>query len=157
MRKMVINPASMNPRECPRPKWLDLEEIAAVEVTSENPNFPIESALGLGRGPGWRAAEPGEQIIRIVLDTPRPIHRIRLDFSEPDIGRTQQFTLRWSKAGGPFQEIVRQQWNFSPQGATSEVEDYQVDLDNVLILELILKPDLGSTSAIATLAAWRMA
>jgi hypothetical protein len=157
MRKLVINPVSKNLRLYPRQKWLDLEEIAAVEVTSEDPNFPIESALALGREPGWRAAESGEQVIRIILDAPIPVRRIRLDFSETDIVRTQQFTLRWSQVGGPLQEIVRQQWNFSPQGSTSEVEDYQVDLDNVSILELILMPDLSSTSAIATLAAWRVA
>jgi hypothetical protein len=71
-----------------------LEEIAKVEVTSEDPNFPIESALVERTGPGWRAAEPGKQIIRIVLDNPRPLHRIRLEFSEKDVERTQEFTLR---------------------------------------------------------------
>jgi hypothetical protein len=37
---------------------LELEQLAKVEVTSEDPNFPIESALVSGTGPGWRAAEP---------------------------------------------------------------------------------------------------
>jgi len=31
---------------------------------SEDPNFPIESALVSGTGPGWRAAEKGKQIVR---------------------------------------------------------------------------------------------
>jgi hypothetical protein len=42
-----------------------------VEVTSEDPNFPIESALAASQGPGWRAAEPGEQTFEsswITLD-----------------------------------------------------------------------------------------
>jgi hypothetical protein len=60
------------------------------------------------------------------------------------------------RARGPFREIVRQQWSFSPQGSTSETEDYQVNLDSVSILELALKPDLTPANACATLASWRM-
>ena len=56
-----------------------------------------------------------------------------------------------------LQEIfVCQQWSFSPQGSTGEIEDYQVDLDNVRALELELKPDLTPGKAVATLAKWRM-
>ena len=73
-----------------------------------------------------------------------------------DVERTQEFTLRWSQAGGAFTEIVRQQWSFSPQGSTREVEDYQVQLEEVSVLELALKPDLTPANAFATLAAWRL-
>jgi uncharacterized protein (DUF736 family) len=117
MRKKVINSDTINPRPHSQEEWLDLEEVARVEVTSEDPNFPIEAALAAGEGPGWRAAEKGKQTIRIVLDNPRTLRRIRLEFSETEIERTQEFTLRWSdEAAGPFREILRQQWNFSPQG-----------------------------------------
>jgi hypothetical protein len=156
MRKQLINSDTLSPRPDAREEWLDLEEIARVEVTSEDPNLPIEGALARG-GSGWRAAEKGKQIIRIVLDTPRTVRRIRLEFSETEIERTQEFTLRWSDATGPFREIVRQQWNFSPQGSTSEVEDYQVQLKNVSVLELTLKPDLTSDNAFANLARCRIA
>jgi hypothetical protein len=54
-------------------------------------------------------------------------------------------------------EIVRQQWNFSPAGSGSEVEDYEVDLDGVSALELAIKPDLARGEAPATLASWRVA
>jgi hypothetical protein len=114
--------------------------------------------LAAGKESGWRAAIKGTQIIRIVFDNPRTLRRIRLEFSETEIERTQEFTLRWSdEAVGPFKEIVRQQWNFSPQGSTSEVEDYQVQLRNLSILELTLKPDLASDNAFATLAQCRLA
>src|SRR6266852_4162420 len=154
MRKKLINSDTMRPHS--QEEWLDLEEIARVEVTSEDPNFPIEAALTAGEGSGWRAAKKGKQIIRIVLDNPTTLRRIRLEFSETEIERTQEFTLRWSQAGGPFREIVRQQWNFSPQGSTSEIEDYQVRLEKVSALELTLKPDLTPDTAFATLAAWRV-
>jgi hypothetical protein len=157
MRKKLINSDTMRPHA--QEEWLDLEEIARVEVTSEDPNFPIEAALASGAGSGWRAATKGTQIIRIVLDNPRTLLRwIRLEFSETEIERTQEFTLRWSdEPAGSFREIVRQQWNFSPQGSTSEVEDYQVQLKNLSILELTLKPDLTPNNAFATLARCRVA
>ena len=157
MRKTVINSDPINPRWHSQGEWLDLEETARVEVTSEDPDFPIEDALSAGEGSGWRAAEKGEQIIRIVLDNARTLRRIRLEFSETGIERTQEFTLRWSDAAGTFREIVRQQWTFSPQGSTSEVEDYQVQLKNLSVLELTLKPDLTPDSAFATLARCRVA
>jgi len=158
MRKRVINAAASSPRPDSQEEWLDLEEVARVEVTSEDPNFPIEAALAGGQAPGWRAAEKGRQIIRIVFDNPRTLRRIRLEFSETQIERTQEVTLRWSGEGAaPFQEIVRQQWNFSPQGSTREVEDYQVQLKNLSILELIIKPDLTPDNAFATLAWCRLA
>jgi hypothetical protein len=48
MRKTIINnPAALSSRPYPQRTWLDLEEIATVEVTSEDPNFPIEAALVL--------------------------------------------------------------------------------------------------------------
>jgi hypothetical protein len=156
MRKKVINSDTINLQQRSQGEWLDLEEIARVEVTSEDPNFPVEAALAAGERSGWRAAEKGKQIIRIVLDNPRTLHRIRLEFSETEVERTQEFTLRWSQAAGPFTEIVRQQWSFSPQGSTSEVEDYQVNLDSVSVLELALKPDLAPNKAFATLTAWRV-
>ena len=99
----------------------------------------------------------GEQQVRIIFERPSSVHRIQLRFIESERERTQEFSVRWSSAdGGPTKEIVRQQWNFSPAGSTSEVEDYEVDLDGVSVLELAIKPDLtGETPA--TLASWRVA
>jgi hypothetical protein len=157
MRKSVIDPVTIHPEQRSEQQWLELEQIAQVEVTSEDPNYPIESALASGKGPGWRAGEKGKQIIRIIFDKPRPLRRIRLEFSETEVERTQEFTLQWSaESGGPFRDIVRQQWNFSPHGSTIEVEDYQVDLDSVAVLELALRPDLAPGDAFATLSKWRM-
>ncbi len=43
--------------------WLDLDQIATIEVTSEDSGFTIESAFGANGGPGWRASKKGEQRI----------------------------------------------------------------------------------------------
>jgi len=157
VRKAIIEPPIVRSEPRTEEEWPDLESVAKVEVTSEDPSFPIESALVPGKSPGWRAAQRGAQIVRIIFDKPTRLSRIRLEFSETEITRTQEFTLRWSaNTDGPFKEIVRQQWSFSPQGSTTEVEDYRVNLDGVSVLELALKPDLNPTNACASLARWRM-
>jgi hypothetical protein len=40
--------------------------------------------------------------------------------------------------------VIRQQWTFSPQGSTEEVEEYLLSLDDVLVLELAIIPDSGN-------------
>lgn len=153
----MMESRSVEPRGESIQDWLDLQQIATVEVTSEDPNFPIESVFDSGGGSGWRASEQGEQRIRIIFDEPKSLRRMQLRFHEIELQRTQEFTISWSSAaGGPSKEIVRQQFNFSPGGSTTELEDYTVDLDDVSVLELALKPDLGRRDAVASLAAWRL-
>ena len=158
MRKRILESDAAQPRGESEPGWLDLDQIATIEVTSEEPSFPIESALSADGGPGWRASQKGKQEIRILFDEPVSLHRIQLRFYETEAERTQEFTVRWSSAaGGPAKEIIRQQWNFSPAGATTEVEDYTIDLKAVSVLELTIQPDLGRGDAVASLAACRLA
>ena len=157
MRKDIINATEPNPPGTSE-EWLNLEEIARVEVSSEDPKYPIESAFKHGQSLGWRANQPGEQTIRLLFDEPKDLRRISLRFSEPKVDRTQQFTLRWADSQtGPFRDIIRQQWNFNPRNSTMEVEDYRVDLRDVLALELTIDPDLGKNHAFAVLAGWRLA
>jgi hypothetical protein len=138
--------------------WLDLEDLAEVEITSEDPAHPVESALLPGGTSGWRASGPGKQMIRLLFAQPQPVHRIWLEFSEPDVERTQEFVLRWSPdSGQTLHEIIRQQWNFSPHGATTQTEDLSVELTGVTILELSIVPDIGAGPARASLARLRLA
>jgi uncharacterized protein (DUF736 family) len=134
---------------------LDLGQIATVEVTSENPEFPIEAVFNPKEGAGWRAAEKGEQRIRIIFDEPVSLRRIQLTFHETERDRTQEIAIRWSSsAGGPTMEILRQRWNFSPSGSTTEREDFTVDLRSVSVLELVIQPDVSENGAVASLASW---
>ena len=157
MRKRIVRPYHAQQGDQSDKGWLDLEQIATVEVTSEDPGFPIEYAFGSNDGPGWRASQGGEQQIRIIFDKPVSVHRMELRFHEADCERTQEFILRWSsESGGSATEIVRQQWNFSPTGSTNEIEHFAVDLDAVSVLELAIRPDLHRPEAVATLASWRV-
>jgi hypothetical protein len=157
MRKRIIVPLEPETRSS-EDEWLDLESLADVEVTSENEAHPIEAALVSGRGPGWRAATPGKQTIRLLFNRPQRLKRISLSYVEPVAPRTQEYVLRWSADGGQsYREIVRQQWNFSPQGAMSEKEDHLVNLLAVTTLELNIVPDVSGGTAIASLARLRVA
>ena len=156
MRKRLISPPPERIRTHGE-GGLEIGRAAVVEVTSENENFPIESAFVSGNARGWRAAGPGSQTIRLIFDHPQTLGGISLVFEEDEIRRTQEFVLRWSSDGGSsFKEIVRQQWNFSPPGSTREVEDYRVDLLNLSVLELVIKPDIGGGMACASLKNLRL-
>ena len=151
MRKRLITPI---PQDDPSldEGWLDLDDAAVVEITSEEKEYPVESALVLGEMRGWRAADSGTQTIRLIFDEPQRLTRIALVFEETETERTQEFVLRWSPDGGrSFREIVRQQWNFSPPKTIREVEEYRVELSDVTVLELVIVPDISGGAARASL------
>ena len=157
MRKRIINPVQHETASLDQ-DWLDIEGLAEVEITSEDAAHPIESALLPGLASGWRAASPGKQTIRLLFANPQRLRRIWLNFVEPRTERTQEYVLRWSPDGGQsYREIIRQQWNFSPQGATSETEDLHVELPAVTVLELIIIPNISGGNAFASLAHLRLA
>jgi hypothetical protein len=157
MRKRMINQEPQNIAPLDQ-GWLDLQSLAQVELTSEDAANPIEAALVPGAGLGWRAAQAGEQTIRLLFDELQRVRRIQILFLEDQQARTQEFVLRWSPDGGQtYREIVRQQYNFSPPGVTREFEDYAVDLVGVTALELTIVPDISGGDARASVAQLRIA
>ena len=157
MRKRIIAPVQQKTTS-PDLDWLNVEDLAEVEITSEDAAHPIEFALLPGQASGWRASGPGKQTIRILFTQPQRLRRIRLHFVETRTERTQEYVLRWSPDGGQsFREIVRQQWNFSPHGTTGETEDHHVELPAVTVLELSIIPDISGGNAFASLAQLQLA
>lgn len=156
MRKRLISP-SLETGRSRTEGGLNVERVATVEITSEDKDFPIESAFASGEAQGWRAAEAGPQTIRLVFDQPHRLKHISLVFEENETKRTQEFVLRWSSDGGnSFREIVRQQWNFSPPETTREVEEYQVELSSITVLELTIVPNISGGTARASLKSLRL-
>ena len=155
MRKQTIDSGSESVSRS-GDAWLDVERLARVEITSESAEHPIESALIPDRGPGWRAAQPGKQTIRLIFDQPQKLRRIWLVFDETETRRTQEFLLRCSADTHSFREIVRQQWNFSPPNTTREIEEYNVQLSDVTVLELVIVPDISRGTACASLKSLRV-
>lgn len=157
LRKRTIGPDS-DERLSTDQNWLEIERLATVEVTSEQAEYPIESALIPGGSPGWRASGAGEQTIRLLFDEPLTLNRISLVFEDDRRQRTQEFVLGWSEVvEGLPREIVRQQYTFAPSGTTCEVEDYAVSLKHVRLLELRIVPDITGGDAQASLTSMRLA
>ncbi len=156
MRKRIIPQGTKNITPT-HEDWLDLENLAEIELSSEDASHPIDSALNPGEGPGWLASEPGRQTVRLLFDKPLQVRRIHLVFREDEQQRTHEFVLRWSSDGGrSYREIVRQQYNFSPPDNTSETEDYEVALAGLTVLELSITPDISGGDAHASIAELRL-
>ena len=130
---------------------LDLARIATAELSSEDPANPLEPCLPHGSVGRWRAATPGEQTIRLIFDTPQQLRNIRLEFHESEVTRSQEFELSVMTSRGTRGNVIRQQWTFSPMGSTLEVEDYAVELDDVISVILDLDPGRHDRSVFATL------
>ena len=139
MRKSIVSPSATAATPI-SDLWRDLERIARVEISSEDQMFPIEQALGKKATTGWKAAETGPQLIRLHFDEPLTIKRLQLHFVDSTSERSQEFAV-YAGGGADLKEVVRQQWTFSPQGSTEEIEDYPVNLSGITTLELRIDPD----------------
>ena len=139
MRKSIVSPSAVAATPI-SDLWRDLERITRVEISSEDPQFPIENALGKKATTGWRAAGTGPQLIRLHFDEPLNIKRLQLHFVDKTAERSQEFAV-YAGSGSELKEIVRQQWSFSPHGSTEEIEDYTVNLSGITTLEVRIDPD----------------
>ena len=153
LRKQIIG----TPPEAPArtPGEIDIAAVATVLVTSEAPEHPIDHAFDGDRGPGgtrWIAGEPGEQTLILAFDAPQAIRRVALEVEEPEAARSQELQLAVSIDGGrTYREVLRQEYNFSPQGSTFEREDWAVQAEGVTHLRLMIKPDKGGQPRRATI------
>ena len=156
MRKTLINQATtITPAS--ELTYLELEQLAQVEISSECQEHPIESALMAGSESGWQAADPGEQTIRLVFDQPQTIKQLFLQFDEQEQSRTQEFVLLGRVENEDFfREILRQQYHFSPPLTVQEIENYSIDLKQLKALELRIIPDISGGEARAKLTRLRL-
>lgn len=136
-------------------KELPIDALASVFVSSEETEHPIECAFDEARGPGgtrWVAGETGEQFIILAFDTPQAIRQVVIEIEERDAYRTQEIQLAVSKDGGiTYQELRRQEFNFSPDSTTFEREEWTIAERDVTHVRLWIKPDKGDKVCRATL------
>jgi hypothetical protein len=133
---------------------IDVSAVATVLVTSEDPEHPVENAFGGSRGRGgdcWIAGEDGEQSLILAFDAPQDIVRVALEVEEREAERRQEVTLSVSRDGGrTYRDLIRQEYNFSPQGSTFEREEWLLKAVDVTHLRLRIKPDIGGKPCRAT-------
>jgi hypothetical protein len=158
-RKQILTDRAAVPVS--RPGEIDIVACATVLVTSEDPVHPIDHAVDRVRGPQgsrWVAGAPGEQTLILAFDMPQTLHTICLGVEERDVPRTQELSLAISRDGGQaYQELLRQEYTFSPPGTTWEREEWQVTAEGVTHVRLVIRPDKGGTpyrATLTTLALW---
>jgi hypothetical protein len=139
----------------------DIAALATVLVTSEDSAHPIDNAFDSHHGPGgsrWVASEPGTQKLVLAFDTPQVIRTLHLEIEEPEVSRTQELQIAISRDGGhAYQELLRQEYTFSPPGTTFEREEWSIPAEGVTHLQLVIKPDKGGKpcqATLTTLALW---
>ncbi len=129
---------------------VDVETAAHVAVTSEDAAHPIEHAFDGRGGPGsteWIAGAPGDQTITVSFDSPEALRAVVLEIEETREGRTQQVELAVATGDGPLAFVLRQEFTFSPSGATLGREHWAIDRKDVRQVRLVIRPDKGGGSS----------
>ena len=124
-------------------EWLDLDAVAEVTIVSGGRRMPRVSGI-------WSTDAPGEQIIEIRFHEPTYVSHLRVMSSEIKQERTQEITV-WASLnrGEQHRELLRQQFNFSPNGATEEIEEYAARLEDVSAIQLRVVPSTDGRRAVA--------
>ena len=124
-------------------EWLDLDEVAVVTIVSGGRQMPRPSGI-------WSINAPGEQLIEIRFHEPTYVSHLRLVSSEIEQERTQEISV-WASLnrGEQHRELLRQRFNFSPNGATEEIEEYAARLEDVSAIQLRVVPSIDGRRAVA--------
>ena len=131
-------------------RWLDLDKVAEVAI--------VASGRRMHRSAGvWSAECSGEQTIEIRFHEPTAVSRLRVICLEAEQSRTQEMTV-WAslRRGEQHREVVRQQFNFSPHGATKEVEEYALTLEAVTAIQVRIVPSIDGRPAVARVTELRV-
>jgi hypothetical protein len=139
---------------------IDIVGCATISYSSEDSAHPVEHLLDGHSGPGatrWMSARP-DTIEHVVLefDQSQTISRLVYEVEEPARERTQEVRTEVSEDGGrSYRQILVQEYNFSPRGATYQREEFRFNLQSVTHLRLTIVPN-KSGSGTATLTALRL-
>lgn len=139
---------------------IDIAGCATVSYSSEDPAHPVEHLLDGQSGPGatrWMSARPDtiEHLV-VEFDHPQTISRLEYEVEEPARERTQEVRVEVSEDGGrSYRQIVVQEYNFSPGGATYQREERRLDLHRITHVRLTIVPN-KSGSGTATLTTLRL-
>ena len=132
--------------------------VGTVQASSEADGHAIELAFDHDQGPGatyWKAGQPGDQTVTVAFEQPCTIEQVTLQVEERAVPRTQEIQLAMSTDGGlTYREHIRQEFNFSPDGATWEEETWAVHQEHVTHVRLVIKADKGRKDIYATLTSF---
>jgi hypothetical protein len=139
---------------------IDIAGCATIAYSSEKPDHPVEHLLDASFGPRatrWISAHPNTiEHILVEFDRPQAIARLVYEVAEAMHERTQEIHVEVSEDGGrTYRQILVQEYNFSPRGATYQREEQRINLENVTHLRLTVVPNKRGSGS-ATLTALRL-
>jgi F5/8 type C domain len=139
---------------------IDVARLAVILYSSERPSDPVEHLFDGASGAGatrWISARPDttEQII-VEFNEPQPISRLVYEVEERERERTQEVRAEISEDGGrSYRQILAQDYNFSPAGATFQRQDQRFERRPASHLRLTIVPNKNGSGA-ATLTTLRL-
>jgi hypothetical protein len=139
---------------------IDIASHATLAYSSEDPKCPLEHLFDRHFGPGatrWASARAdATEYIVLEFDHVQRVSRLIYEVEERRQQRTQEVHVEvWSDRTRTYREVLVQHYTFSPQGATFEHEDVQLDLPAISHMRLTIVPNKGG-SGIATLTSLRL-
>jgi hypothetical protein len=156
-KRLISEPGSISSEE---PGEIDLASQAMVAYSSEDSAHPVEHLLDGHCGPDatrWASDRP-DTTERIVFefDRPQSISRLAYEVEERSLKRTQEVRVEVScDHGRSYRQVLVQEYNFSPEGATFQHEELRFDLTEITHLRLTIVPN-KSGSGVATLTCLRL-
>jgi hypothetical protein len=139
---------------------IEIARCATILFSSERPDHPVEHLLDGSSGPGgsrWIAgsADETEEIV-VEFDRPQPVSRLVYEVEERERERTQEVRVEVSEDGGrSWRQILAQEYNFSPRGATFQHQDQRFERRRASHLRLLIVPNKNGSGA-ATLTTLRL-
>ena len=138
----------------------NIASLATFTCSSEHPDFPLEHLVDGRNGPGgtrWASAQfDVTEYIQLEFDPVQRISRLIYEVEECAQERTQQVSVEVSNDHGKtYRHVLIQGYTFSPQGATFQHENLQLDLTAVTHLRLTVVPNKGG-SGLATLTSLQL-
>ena len=131
---------------------IDVACCATIAYSSEDPAHPVDNLLDRRSGPGgtrWTSAraDTTEHIV-VEFDQPQTLSGLVYEVEETMRERTQEVRVEASDDGGrAYRQILVQEYNFSPQGATFQREEQRFDLRRVTHLRLTIVPNKSGSGA----------
>jgi F5/8 type C domain len=158
MRKRLMS--EQVSKSADRPGEIDVASLAMFGYSSEDPDHPLEHLIDGHRGRGgtrWASARPNTtEHIELEFEPPQQISRLVYEVEECHVERTQQVRVEVSTDHGrTYRQLLAQDYTFSPEGATFQHEELQLDVRPITHLQLTIIPNKGG-SGVATLTSLRL-
>lgn len=143
-----------------KPGEIDVASLATFRYSSEDPVHPLDHLIDgrCGRGgTRWASARADTtECIELEFDPPQEISRVIYEVEEYRVERTQQVRVEISVDHGRiYRQVLAQDYNFSPKGATFQHEELHLDVRPITHMRLTIVPNKGG-SGVATLTSLRL-